>query len=158
MHRPLIPLLLIVLFAPPALASELLRTVTADGTCERLVIEDVELTAECGTPVTQMHESDGRVAVSAGTGGQAWFGLAGPERILLFYGPGNGDNWTDHAVNQVVVHDNATSTNTIMREATGACIYRDADPGMLITCEAKDVTDSVYALTYRTDGGMSFTF
>ncbi|SMQ62888.1 hypothetical protein SAMN06295905_0733 [Devosia lucknowensis] len=158
MLRPMIPLLLLALSAPPSLASELLGTVTADGACERLVIEDVDLTAQCGTPVMQMHESNGRVAASAGTGGQAWFGLAEPERMVLFYGPGNGDNWTDHAVNRIVVHDNATGANVIMRDAAGTCTYRDADPGRLVTCEAEDAAGKTYALTYRTDGGPGFTF
>jgi hypothetical protein len=151
-------LLLVALLSCSVLAGEVVRTVTAEGDCERLLIQDEDLTDECGTPLVQMQEADGRLAVSAGTGGMAWFGLADPERLVLFYGAGNGQDWTDHPVDQVVVHDHATNANVTVQPATGACIYRDADPGLRVTCAAEDAEGKRYALTYRTDGRPGLRF
>ena len=146
MASPLLP-------GPVAAAAE-----TLEGRCERLIIADADLTAECGTPVIQLAYDDARVAVSAGTGGQDWFGLADPEQVVLFIGTGAAGDWADHAVDEIVVHDNLTGTNVAVQPATGTCTYRDVDPGLSVSCDAEDAGGRNYALTYRTDGRPGFSF
>lgn len=153
-QRTAVPVIAVLMLAIPVHAAEIERTLTADGSCERLVIAGEDLTSQCGTALVQLHFADGRIAVSAGTGGQDWFGLGEPERMLLFYGPGVKKDWSDHAVDQVVVGREAVT----VRQAVGTCTYAEAPPGLLVTCDATDEVGDTNALTYRTDGMPGFSF
>jgi hypothetical protein len=158
MGLPVIVSMLLVLSVMPVHGTELVRTVTADGSCERLVISGEDLSGECGTALVQMHYEDGRITVSAGTGGQAFFGLAEPEQMLIFSGPGAGLAWSDHRVDQVhAAHDGGASL-LFSRNASGFCRYEDAGPGILVTCDATDEEGHLHELIYRTDGGPGFSF
>lgn len=143
-----------LLLTAPAHAAEIERTLTADGRCERLVIAGEDLTAQCGTALVQLHFTDGRVAVSAGTGGQAWFGLGEPERMIVFFGPQVDQPWSDHAVDQIAIGGEVPTA----LQASGACTYAEASPGLLVTCDARDDAGQTNALAYRTDGLPGFSF
>jgi hypothetical protein len=142
--------------AVPVYSAEVIRTHAADGACERLIIADEDLTARCGTALAILVYDDDSVAVSAGTGGQDFFGLADPERMLLFVGIGTP--WSDFVVGQVVAAPDGRPTGLLDVPASGACTHADAAPGLLITCDARDIEGRSYALTYRTDGGPGLTF
>lgn len=140
----------------PATAAEIIDTQATDGSCERLIIADEDLTAECGTGLAILTYDDGRVAVSAGTGGQAFFGLGEPERMLLLIGPGKP--WMDFKISGVVISAATETEDPVLDDASGACTHVDATPGLLVSCEAKDNDGRLYALHYRTDGGQSHSF
>ncbi|MDV3251210.1 hypothetical protein DevBK_07715 [Devosia sp. BK] len=154
--RPALALCIIMAAIVPATAAEIIDTQATDGTCERLVIADENLTAQCGTGLAVLTYDDGRVAVSAGTGGQDFFGLGEPERMLLLIGPGKP--WMDFNISSVVISAAAETEDPVLADVSGACTHVDATPGFLVSCEAKDGDGRTYALTYRTDGGQIHSF
>lgn len=151
MRRIALPIVLATASCVPSAATEIVDTQATDGKCERLIIATEDLTAECGTALALLGYSDGRVAVSAGTGGQAFFGLGEPERMLLLIG--TGKPWLDFDISSIVISAAEGAATPSIVDASGACTYADAAPGRLISCEARDSQGLTYALTYRTDGG-----
>ncbi len=156
--RLYLTVVLLLGFAPAGFASTVSRTLSADGSCEKLVVADEDMSAECGTALIQMHYDDGRVSLSAGTGGQWFFGLGEPERVLAFGGQGTGEPWTDHPVDRVIAADDAGSTLLFSVDASGACTYDQAPRGFVVTCEAEDDAGRMHHLSYRTDGWPGFEF
>ena len=129
------------------------QALAVDGSCDRLVIAGEDLSAECGTALVQILEG-GVVDVFVGTGGQGLFGLAEPERMVIFRGQSAeaGRAWIDHAVQFVLLGTRASDTvDTI--EVSGTCSYKNpADGPALISCDATDKSGREYSLSYRTDG------
>ncbi len=156
--RLCLALVLLLGLTPPGSASSVSRTLSADGACEKLVVADEDMTAECGTALIQLHYEDGRVSLSAGTGGQSFFGLGPPERVLAFGGQGTGEAWTDHPVDRVTAADDAGNTLLFSVPASGTCRYEQALRGFVVTCNAEDDAGRIHQLTYRTDGWPGFEF
>ena len=129
------------------------RTFAVDGTCERLVIADEDLSEHCGAALVQILEG-GIVDVFVGTEGPGPFGLAEPDRMVLFRGQSDADGqaWMDHDV-QFVLLGTRLSDIVDTVEVSGHCTYQDpADGVALIACEATDRSGRKYRLGYRTDG------
>jgi hypothetical protein len=155
--KPKAWLLLLLMLTSSSQAADVVQTHALDGTCEQLIIDGTDLSDQCGTALVQLVYDDGGVAVSAGTGGQSFFGLGEPERMLMFAGPGNSKLWTDHAVH-TVFSGAADGGEPLVIEASGICTYEQAPPGLLITCRATDLAGGEHGLIYRTNGLDGFSF
>jgi hypothetical protein len=60
--------------------------------------------------------------------GSAW---VTPKRMILFFGPQVAQPWSDHAVDQIAIGGEAPAA----LQASGACTYAEASPGLLVTCD-----------------------
>lgn len=147
--------LIATLLAQPVMAQSAdLVTVAVDGTCERLVIADEDLTDQCGTALVQILEGNS-VDLFIATGGQGLFGLARPERMMIFRGlmEGPAAPWTDHDVAAILLGAARARQDVETVAVRGACRYEDPAKGpATIACTATDRDGRFYEVRYRSDG------
>ncbi|MBJ3783536.1 hypothetical protein [Devosia sediminis] len=134
----------VLVLALPAQAAEPTNMITMDGTCESLVVDGDDLSADCKDSVMQVIYDIGRVGLYAFAG----------EQIVTFSGTSDEviDNEIHHQLDQVVLGVTGSDPRSV--PARGTCIYENPYEGApaRFTCEARAKSGASYTLSFVTDG------
>ena len=127
-----------------AAAQALQHVVSVDGTCQRLVIEDIALSGNCGAAVLQTIYDDGRTGfyITAADGSQV-FAFSGFEQSS----PGQTE--VTQTLDKVILSGEPATSIPV----TGSCTYGNPYAGpMTILCDAQDTSRQRYQFEFVTDG------
>lgn len=128
----------------PAYAAEPVNMFNIDGTCESLLVDDVDLTDECKDSVLQMVYDVGRVGLYSFSG----------DTIVTFSGASDEviGNEIHQQLDKVLI---GTSADDIVEiPARGTCVFQNPFEGTpaQFTCSASAKNGATYELSFLTNG------
>jgi hypothetical protein len=128
----------------PAYAAEPVNMFNIDGTCESLLVDDIDLTDECKDSVLQMVYDIGRVGLYTFSG----------DTILTFSGASDEviGNEIHQKLDKILIGTSADDITEI--PARGTCIFENPFEGIpaQITCSASAKNGATYELSFLTNG------
>lgn len=118
------------------------------GTCERLVMDGNDFSANCSSSILQSIYSTGRTGFTVTVGDKG--------TVVTFSGIQGAKPDPDsqlQSVDKVILNLGIKGVPPTSTEATGSCAYSNPYLGpMTISCQAVDESGGAYLLQFRTDG------